>query len=392
MKRHGIIISDIHFGAVASNELKQELDKVFIDYIGHMEQIDFIIFNGDLFDHKIYLNDRTSDYVLSFMDSVVEIARQHNCPIRCVYGTESHEVSQYNIFSIYENDNGLDFKVIKTAQEEELLQGMKVLYVPEEYIYSKKEHYADFFAKEGYYDYVFGHGVIQEVMTEAVRSNHKKSDKSERKKVPYFTTSELIHMCKGQIYFGHYHINTNISDKLFYVGSFSRWMFGESEDKGFYHTTCDTEKGVYEQEFIVNELCKRYDTFVYGYESPVLESSETLLAELGRVDKKIEAKDLDYVRFIFNIPENHPNPEFIIDILNERYRFNDGVKVKVTNGYVDKKKKINKEKLNSAMDEFPMIFDKSASLENKVVYFIKKRYNRDISEETVKNYLYGTNE
>ena len=35
-----------------------------------------------------------------------------------------------------------------------------------------------------------------------------------------------------------------------------------------------------------------------------------------------------------------------------------------------------------------MIFDKSAKLEDKIVYFIKKKYDKDISVENTKKYLY----
>jgi DNA repair exonuclease SbcCD nuclease subunit len=199
-------------------------------------------------------------------------------------------------------------------------------------------------------------------------------------------------MCKGQVYFGHYHINTNIGDKIFYVGSYTRWQHGEEEPKGFYHISCNIEKEKYTQKFIENTLAPKYTEFIYGYSDSVMNSEEDLLKELERVDRLIEAKNSDYVKFTFNIPENHKNPEFIINLLNERYKFNDSVKVKVVNGYVEKKKKINKEKLNNVMSEYPMIFDKNATLENKIIYFIKKRMNKDISEENVKFYLYGNNE
>lgn len=391
MKYNGIIVSDIHFGVIDSQTLKKELMDGLIYYMLNMKKIDFIVITGDYFDHKLYLNDRVSDYALSFMDLLVNIAKKHSCPIRCVYGTESHEVNQYNIFSVYENDDNIDFKVIYTVQEEELLKGMQVLYIPEEFIYSKKEYYSEYFNNTEKYDYIFGHGVIKEVMTNAVNHTDTKENTT-RKKVPYFTSAELLQMCKGQVYFGHYHVNTNIADKIFYVGSYTRWQHGENEAKGFYHTTFDIDKKKYTQKFIENSLAKIFTEFIYGYNDDILNSEEDLMQELTKVDKLIEANNTDYVKFTFNIPENHPNPEFIIKILNEKYKFNDSVKVKVVNGYVEKKKKINKEKLNDVFNEYPMIFDKSAKLENKIVYFIKKKMNKDISEETVKKYLYGDNE
>lgn len=388
MKYNGIIISDIHFGAVNSEQIKHELNNIFLDYLNGMKKIDFIVITGDYFDHKLYVNDKTSELALSFMDKLVEISRDNGCPIRIIYGTESHEVNQYNLFSIYENDKHIDFKVIYTVQEEELLQNMNVLYLPEEFVFDKKEYYDKYFKNENTYDYIFGHGIIQEVMTEACR-NMKKSKEKTRKKVPVFTTVELDKICGGQVFFGHYHINTNISDKIFYVGSFSRWKHGESEDKGFYHVTYDTNKKTYDQKFIENCLAKKYKTYTYSYDNKIINSETELVNGLKKLDKIVKNDDCDYAKFVFNIPENHPNPEFVINILNERYKYNDNIKIQITNGYVEKKRKINKEKLNNLMIEYPIIFDKNAKLEDKLVYFIKKRWDKDISIDSTKKYLYG---
>lgn len=189
MKYNGIIISDIHFGATDILQLKKELTEVFIYYLLNMKKIDFMIIDGDYFDHKIYLNDQVSNFAISFMDKLVSIAKKHKCPIRIVYGTESHEVNQYNIFDMYENSTDIDFKLIYTVQEEELLKDMKVLYIPEEYLFSKSEHYAKFLNKEAEYNYIFGHGVISGLM---ITSNTKEisKKKSTRKKVHSFTTNE----------------------------------------------------------------------------------------------------------------------------------------------------------------------------------------------------------
>ena len=81
-----------------------------------------------------------------------------------------------------------------------------------------------------------------------------------------------------------------------------------------------------------------------------------------------------------------------IKILNERYKFNDDIKFKVVNGYVEKKKKINKQRLHEVLNEYPFIFDKSEKLENKVMYFIKKRYEYDINCNSVREILYDDNE
>lgn len=385
MEINGIIISDIHYGIKTTEYLNNELNNVFFTYLHKLKKIDFICITGDFFDRKLYANEIAIKYAILFMDNLVKIAIKHKCPIRIVYGTESHEVNQYEIFSTYENSEEVDFKVIKNVSEEELLKDLNVLYIPETYVVDKDEYYEDYFKEDNKYDLVFGHGIIQEAMTEAVRHLEKsKSDK--RKKAPVFKSSELSRICKGKVFFGHYHKPTNIEDKVFYVGSFSRWKFDEEEDKGFYHII--KKKNKYELNFIVNSLAKKYNTYSYGYNSKIMSDENELIDELNRIDSLIKLKNIDYVRYIFNIPDDYPNPEFIINLLNEKYKYDDNIKVKLVNGYVEKKKMLNKEKLNNTMREYDMIFDKSLELESKISYFIKKKWNIEIDKEKIKNHLY----
>ena len=65
MKYHGIVISDIHFGAFEPEILQNELYEIFIKYLESLKKIDFIIIDGDYFDHKIYLNEKISKYSIS---------------------------------------------------------------------------------------------------------------------------------------------------------------------------------------------------------------------------------------------------------------------------------------------------------------------------------------
>ena len=387
MKYVGIVISDIHFGAPDNIGLKKELTDIFLYHITNLKKLDFLIIDGDYFDHKIYLNDESSNYAISFMDKLVNICKSFKCPIRCVYGTESHEVNQYSIFSIYESDSDIDFKVIYKVEEEELLKDLNVLYLPEEQILDKDEYYKDYFSSNKKYDYVFGHGVIQEIMTDVVR--HSKITKEKKyKKVPYFSSKELSNICKGQVFFGHYHIKSSFLNKVFYVGSFSRWKHGEEIEKGFYELSCDTDKFKYKYTFIENTLAPKYVQFTYGYNDKVMNSDSDLIEELEKRDKLIEAKGIDYVMYIFNIPENHKNPESIIEILNDRYKFNKTTKIKIVNGYIEKKKDINKERLSESVEKYPVIFNKDAKMEEKIVFFIKVNNEKDINIDTVKKHLY----
>lgn len=385
---NGLLLADIHIKVQDYSQTYKEY-KFLEDYLTD-KHYDFCIILGDFFDRKIYSYE---DYIhLAYKYMTLLIC--HCDKIRIVYGTKSHENEQYNIFDflkddiyrIMPSDFTLDFKVIKTVEEEELFPDCKILYVPEEYVLDKKEYYKDYFNKKGEYDYVFGHGVIKEVMSNATRHIDKKINKDhDRKKPPVFTTSELKEICKGKVFFGHYHIHTNIDDKIFYVGSFSRFCFGEEEAKGFYEIEKDEE--LYQETFIENISARRYITKKYGYKDIIFTSEELLIKEMNDVKRKKEKCGIDFLRLIINIPEDYENAEFLINLVNEKFKFSTDIKVEITNGYIEKKKQVNREQVKEIFEKYDIIFDKNESDEKKLSYFIKEKNEKEMSPEKIKKYL-----
>ena len=71
-----------------------------------------------------------------------------------IQGTKSHDLNQLQIFKHYEDDEDLDFRIIETVQDEEIL-GLKVLYVPEEYPENSDEYYSAY--KQNKYNIMFAH-------------------------------------------------------------------------------------------------------------------------------------------------------------------------------------------------------------------------------------------
>lgn len=388
MERKGLLLADIHIKAQDYQQTYKEYK--FLEKYLEDKRYDYCIILGDFFDRKIYSYE---DYIqLAYMYMALII--KHSEKIRIVYGTKSHENDQYEIFNFLEDHimyklipdcKKIDFKVIKTVQSEELFPDLNVLYLPEEYVLDKHEYYQEYFSKEKEYDYVFGHGVIQEVMTNATRHIDKKIDNIKvRKKPAVFTTSELKNICKGQVYFGHYHIHTNISDKVFYVGSFCRFCHGEEEPKGFYEIKNNKK---YSNKFIENTDAKKYITIKYGYKDEIFSNEEKLLEVINNIPKKKELTKIDELRVIFNIPENYEKSEFLINLLNEKFKFFEDIKIEIVNGYVELKKQANKEQIKEVFEKYDIIFDKNETDENKLSYFIKEKNGKDIPAVTVKKYL-----
>lgn len=383
MKRiKGLLIADLHIGCMNAERQYDEIQSIIFPKIKSVKP-DFIIFLGDFFDHKASLNDALSYYSFLVFTKIISICEELNLQtkIRFIYGTESHEWNQYHIIETMKTS--LDVKVIRYCEEEELYPDLHVLYIPEEHIYDKGEYYKEYLTQPKKYDYIFGHGVIREVMKEAAITSDNQT--SNRKKVPVFSTGELMYACKGQTYFGHYHIHSNMDDEVFYVGSFNRWCFGEEEDKGIY--LVEKRDDEYYNKFIINDMSEIYKTISFGYDNIIFKDNEALTKKLDQIDDMIKNKIFDYVRFEFNIPSDAFNPEFIMNVIKERYRFNDNIKTNIVHGYVEEKKKKDKEEIEQWNIENAPIFNKDLHIEDKVSYFIGMEFKREIKPDRVNLYL-----
>ena len=384
MKHKGLLLADLHIGVIDPKRQYEEIESIIFTTI-KKEIPDYIIFLGDYFDRKAALNDHLSKYSVMIFSKLIDLCESINekMKIRLIYGTESHEWNQYVVLNILFWHTKLDIKVINYAEEELLFDDLKVLYLPEEHLLNKGEYYQKYLSKPKEYDYIFGHGIIREIMKEA--AIHIDSSTSTRKKVPVFTTGELTYACKGQIYFGHYHIHTNMNDTVFYVGSFNRWQFGEEEPKGIELVT--KTKNDYKEKFIENTMTDVYKTISFGFENTIFQSMEKLEKKLNQIDQMIKDQIFDHVRFQFNIPENAFDAEYIMNYLKERYKFNKRVKLLICNGYAKTKKETAKKEVEEWNRQNAPIFDRNLPIEEKVSYFIGLEFKREISPEKTELYL-----
>lgn len=383
-KYKGVVISDVHVGAIDDSKLSKEMKDVFIHDIYLDKQLDFIIIDGDWFDRKFYLNEPSTATAMILMEAIC----RRGVPVRVVYGTSSHEAGQYGVFEHAMTEINPNFKVIYNVCEEELLPGLHVLYIPEEYIEDKRSCYKDYLYNGSKYDFIFGHGVIQEAMTMAARSVTKQ--KQTRAKAPVFSSAELANACKGLVFFGHYHINTNIDDKVFYVGSYSRWIHGEEEPKGFYRFTADTDKEVYGFEFIENIYAEKYTTLHYGYRSKIFQSQEEFMKEMDKIDELIRQGFYNHVRWDIHFPPNFEATEFMKKTLIAHYRdskstsmmFSEGEK-NSGGGTVD----AEEDEETKFLKQYDFIEDDSLGIEDKVQKFIEIKEERVIPVDHIRTYM-----
>ena len=304
----GAVISDIHAGAVNAEVLLNELECSFLKYLKSLKILDFVVITGDLFDNKLSLNSEHTKYVFVFLKKLIDICVSHNAKLRIIKGTEFHDNRQLDIFKVLYSSN-VDLKIYDTVSTEELFPNVNVLYIPEEYMPDKDTYYREYFSKK--YDMIFGHGLVNEVAFVA------KMQESEvtMNKAPIFKSDTLLDICRGPIFFGHIHKSQIIKERLFYVGSFTRWIFGEEEPKGFMMTAYTPETSKFEVEFIENKLAPLYNTMVIDYSSSFYRNDEK--QQIDYILTLVKKLKVDKLRIIFNIPEDYPNPTLLTNLIND---------------------------------------------------------------------------
>lgn len=377
MKYKGVMIADIHFGALPVERLYNELE-IFLDFI-EKKSLDFIIILGDWFDKKINLNSKDAKYSTVFFERICQICIDNDIKLRIIQGTESHDNSQLEVLEILAKNKPVDFKVFYEVEEEELFPDFNVLYVPEEYINSIDEKYGKYMNKK--YDMIFGHGMIQEVKFAALIQ----SSETTMKKAPIFKSKMLCDMCYGPIFFGHIHTKDIFNDRLYYVGSYSRWKFGEEEDKGFYYVKYENDTKEFEAKFIVNNKAMKYDTIeIYEKESGFYKLNTE--NQIKYIQNLIKSFEYDFLRLQFYIPQGYENENLLINMVNESFGKYKNLKLDFKVNSKIKSKREVEEKINLLLDKYGFIFDNKIDTYTKINKFILEKYNKDISVEKIKEY------
>lgn len=377
MKYKGVMIADIHFGALPVERLYNELE-IFLDFI-EKKSLDFIVILGDWFDKKINLNSKDAKYSTVFFERICQICIDNDIKLRIIQGTESHDNSQLEVLEILAKNKPVDFKVFYEVEEEELFPDFNVLYVPEEYINSIDEKYGKYMNKK--YDMIFGHGMIQEVKFAALIQ----SSETTMKKAPIFKSKMLCDMCYGPIFFGHIHTKDIFNDRLYYVGSYSRWKFGEEEDKGFYYVKYENDTKEFEAKFIVNNKAMKYDTIeIYEKESGFYKLNTE--NQIKYIQNLIQSFEYDFLRLQFYIPQGYENENLLINMVNESFGKYKNLKLDFKVNSKIKSKREVEEKINLLLDKYGFIFDNKLDTYTKINKFILEKYNKDISVEKIKEY------
>ena len=368
-------IADIHFGAMKSDFLYEQLKLNFLNVL-EGKKVDMIVFGGDMFHSIITMNYSTSHIVLMFMEEVVDLCRRNGIKyVRIIQGTMSHDNNQLHNFNIFENQSDVDFKIIMSVSAEKLPNGIRILYVPEEYMENQDEYYDQYLRVHKYYDFIFGHGMFKEVAFEA------KNQLSEvtMSKAPVFDSKVFINSCRGPIYFGHIHTQTTIRDHIYYPGSFSRFKHGEELDKGWILCMYSIKSHRYIQEFIVNNMAPIYTTVTVEAEKYFMEHPEKIVSIVNSIKA-------DFIRVKIVI-KDQIDCAFALSYLNESFKTHSNIKVEIVNEIEFKKEKEVEGLIDKAWEKYHFIFEKGITRVEKIQKFIETKYDKTIPLEIIRDEL-----
>ena len=362
MNRIGAIIADIHIGVIDDDIMIRELDEIFFNKINEYK-LDFVIMAGDLFDKQIKVNGKGFKSLSVFIVKLVEYCCNNNTKLRIIQGTYSHDLDQLKyvdaLLSVYFNNHNLDYKLIYSVTSEELFDNLKILYIPEEYIEDKKEYYKDYLYNDNKYDIVVGHGVIEESMSVAVRNMNK--DVNKRLKAPIFKSKELDNVCSC-VFFGHYHVHDE-----YYIGSFTRWVHNEEEEKGFILLSVDENIS---DIFITNHLAKTFKTINIDFDENVYVNIKDTINE-----DKYDNLRINIVSNNIIDSDNRKQLESIIKIMDK------GVKLKINDNKKDIKDDIEID------EDLLYILDENINDIDKIHRFIHDKLINDEDVEISKSFI-----
>ena len=390
MQVKGLIMADLHFGAIDPDEFYEQLVSGIYTHIVDVDKLndhlDYIIIAGDLFDTKETFSSLVVQRVIDFLFTLLYLTDPWGTDIIIVEGTRTHDNLQLSTLETIFNHTW-DFynsriSVVSTVDETDV-RGMKMLLIPEEYVIDKDSYYKKWLSEPDKYDLIAGHGMIDKIWY-ANENKTTKNDLMKHLSSPVFTVEELLNAGK-MCYFGHIHTNKAYGEngRFKYIGPFTRWEFGSTTRVGFYHVTFDTETKEFTETYIENENAKNYPTLALSITEGISltdlnDKLDSMLAEIY-----IKCRNIAKVRMVVNLSQKVPAWQSIKDFLVSK--FGDMNNVKFILSIEENEEEM--EELRETVKANRYVFDHSIDVAQRVQLFIKTKAGREIPIEKIRYYL-----
>lgn len=313
-------MADIHIGAKFSNDsLFKSLDSFLNILKEHPEPCDYIFCVGDLFDHKLSVEEaKVAAVFLARLACNYCGPNNTHAPVHFIHGTYSHDREQYEMFlPLIERIDGAEVYYTDKTDTAVLKTGAKILYLPQ--VYGKNISYDEYFNQE--YDIIIGHGPISSLT-----------------KAPCPATDyDILHSAEqlGSIskicMFGHYHGFTDFGNNVFYTGPWLRWKYGEDEPRKFVICTNNFEIQTFPNPFAIE-----FKTINIGNPEELRAYISQNLTTPHRFCIGIDDTNIDEYHSIMNINKNNQNISYKISSIKKEESIEEPI-------VVDKDRSVNEE-------------------------------------------------
>lgn len=292
-------LADIHLGTKLSQiDYLKSLDK-FLDIIKkHKEECHCIFVCGDLFDHKLSIDEArfASLFLLNLVCNNCGRNGRTHVPVHFVHGTYTHDYEQYEIYiPMLSKIDNVEIFYTKETCIGKLHNGKRVLYLPQIYGDFDYEPYLDI--DKEHYDIIVGHGPLS--------SKTKEPCKSTQYEIMH--SSDKLGSISNICVFGHYHGYTDFGNNVYYAGPLLRWRYGEDEPRKFF--ICNDN---FEVELFDNPFALEYKTIEIDNPEELREIISNNITTPHRFVIKTNNDDLKTYHAIMNTNKKNPNLKYQI--------------------------------------------------------------------------------
>lgn len=363
-----LYVGDLHFGAYKSeSRFYNEIEKIFYSKVEELNtNLDYVIISGDIFHRILSQNEEAGINASKFILKMNNYSILYDFKLLILRGTRNHDFNQLEPFRRLEvtNPNIKFFNTVDIYNDTD--KNLSFLILPEEYVSNPEEYYKPYLDldEDEKYDFIFGHGT----MDFAGYTEHLIESEKSVKSAITFKSKEFKNLTYGCTLFSHIHIGIE-SNNVYYPGSFSRFSFGEEEEKGFFEVHYDLETLETELIFIENTLAPTYVTL----------DLDTIDKDIKDISKYINEmkSQYDYIRII---AENVSNDEELnVEMLKEYSIKDKSLKVEVKN-------RIRK---NEEDSQYDYISKRELDIQHTIQRFIKEKNNENIDIEFIENVIFN---
>ena len=381
--RYSIVtLADIHWGAMDSILMYQNLELV-LQFIQQMkDKLDLVVIAGDYFDYRLQLNSKTALLAVEWFDRLIRTCKESGVKrIRMFKGTSDHDNDQLEVFRpTYEVGDDY-FRLYTETTSEEVLPGLRCVFCPDENMNLRQYHRTYQLQFIPSPDIGFFHGSfdwkLPDIEYERIQSHDIATMIYE-----YIKFARLI---KGPLISGHWHVACD-HEAMFYVGSYDRWAFDEEEPKGFLYTEYDTESHKYFMYRIQNPLAKEFKTL---YISDETVNTPADFSELtGTIDNLLYNNPDMKLRVVYIISTDNPAAMVAFNAFQKKYATISRFKITVKDLIKRELKKEKKQQTQIEASRYGYVFDSDPhKIPSIIQQFIKDKRNVDIDIDVVEKFV-----